>query len=161
MRLGKGTIFSKIDSGAYGDIFLNSVDGTVIKVFRKDNPLEHCREVYDNEIKAYSLALGDLNLKSYVPHYYGREQIDSVFDENGVENTEKYFLDLNFKMEFVDGKFIKIGSPLVSSQEASQVQGFFRQVGINFLRDASVTLNQQGKIEKVIDFSLKEIELFW
>jgi len=144
-------------SGYYAKIFLNYENKTVIKVFKSDETFDHCKNVYESEVKAYKLAESKEELKPYIPIFYGQEPSIEIFSKNGENISEKYFCDFNYKIELVEGEERKFGT--ITGDAAHYFPKLFLKAGINYYKDSSVFLDDKGNIKKFIDFATQEYEL--
>lgn len=153
-----GTDFAYLSEGAYGLVFVNASRTRVLKVFRRKEDVAHCREVYAVETEALVRSSSSEELRSLVPGYFGPRTDVIVTESGGKDVSEEFLPDLNYEMEYVEGHFQKIGS--IDPKESDRVRALFRSVGIAHAVDASVTLDTEGKVAKVIDFSMREIEVW-
>lgn len=152
-----GTDYSYLDEGAYGVIFADKVVGRIIKIFKRRLNEAHVRSVFRAEIDAYDLAASSTEVSSLIPSNFQIVIPRSIVDIHGGNVTDKFFPDLAFQTDLVDGYFHKIGA--IDSAEASRVRQLFRKAGIYHTSDMSVTVGTEGRIQKAIDFATVEYEL--
>ncbi len=147
--------------GAYSNVFIDKINGFAFKVFtkRKDTDELHSIKVFENEIKAFNLANKDEIFKSYIPNFYGKIKIQKIIDGKGNDISQDFYLDLNYKMEFIDGGFVKWNS--IGPSNKKEITAHLNRLKISHYLDSSVIVDHEGNIQKIIDFSIKEIELFW
>ena len=151
-----GTDFAYLSEGAYGLVFVNASRTRVLKVFRRKDDEAHCREVYAAETEALVRGNSLDDVRSLVPCYFGPRTDVVVTEDGGKDVSDEFFADLNYEMEYVEGHFQKIGS--IDRKASDPVRALFRSVGIAHTVDASVILDTEGKVTKVIDFAMREIE---
>ena len=151
--------YTYLSEGAYGVVFVNKTAGRIRKVaYRKQGADDaHCREVFDAEIKALKTAENSEILRTFVAAPIHAISGVSVVDRTGRNISDQFYEDLAFEAAFIPGQFVKIGT--IGEPERSRVINLFNSAGIAHVCDASVIF--EGQIKKVIDFALKEIELFW
>jgi hypothetical protein len=154
----KDTNFVYRTEGAFGLIFVDDARARVLKVFRRKSEAseEHCRLVFQAETGAYRLASNSPNLKGLVPAFHGVRPDLTVLDREGKDVSAKFIPGLAYEMDFIAGSFQKMGT--VQSDEVNRIKALFRAEGIAYLTDASVVM-LGGKIDKVIDFAVRDYEL--
>ncbi|ENH2499086.1 hypothetical protein ABVY78_004686 [Vibrio parahaemolyticus] len=145
------------DHGAYGLVAFTN-DGKAIKIFSKAHSKEQAINVFESECSAYNKALKCESLKSLVPQFHGKIIVESIINQSGIDITKDYFTELSYSMEFVDGKFRKLGE--IDSLEAQRVSQLFSDHGINYTRDSSAVLDSNGSVFKLIDFALEYFEVW-
>lgn len=140
--------------GVYSVVFF-SCDGKATKIFRKrlDAPRKHVEKVFNSEVTAYKIAQNNKNLRSLIPEFFGCVAVQCVKDHQGNDISSQSYLDLAYRMEKIEGDFVKLGS--LPSKMTKSVCQLFKSAGIHHVCDASV-VNRSGNIEKVIDFATKE-----
>jgi len=145
--------------GAYSFVFFPT-SSTAIKVFkcRTDASREHIENVFNSEIEAYGIATSNPELKNLVPNFYDKVKCEKIEDESGNDISINFHLDLAYKMEKIEGIFKKIG-PLPSKLKDPLIT-LFKSAGIKHVIDSSVILNNKNQITCVIDFAVKEYELY-
>lgn len=147
----RGTNFKYLTEGAYAAVFS---DGThVIKIFKSNKEKNHCTAVFCLEVTAYAIAMGEPELRSLVPGF--RTDL-TIEDSQKADVTAKFYSDLAYELDFIDGEFSKITA--ATQIERDRVTTLFRQHKISHMTDPSVLLSN-GRIVKIIDFSVEEIEL--
>lgn len=146
------------DGGAYGLVAFSEDMKTAIKVFSRSQELEQARNVYESEYTAYELAGKDKEASQLVPEFYGKPDIEKIIDEDGNDITHKYYTDLAFSMSYEEGLFVKFSQ--VNNDERNRVLKIFNSIGIRYLTDCSVLINNSGKVVKVIDFATQEFEVW-
>jgi len=147
------------DEGAYAYVFF-SPPGRATKIFKRRQPSEsgHVREVFESEVSAYEIASSVPALQRLTPAYYGKVAVRDVLDGQGRSIANLLFLDYAYQMDFVSGPFHKIGCMLPACYET--LEGSFRTHGIFHTKDASVVLDETSNVLCVIDFAVREYELF-
>jgi hypothetical protein len=150
----RGTDFRYLTEGAYSVVFSNGE--RVIKLFKSDKPKDHCTVVFGLEIAACAIAMGNRALRELVPQFYGIRGGLAVDDRDRKDVTSEFYNDLAYELEFVPGNFVKIVAAPKSEQE--RVVKLFQQNKINHMTDPSIIL-RDGRIVKVIDFAVAEVEL--
>ncbi|MDF0515753.1 hypothetical protein P0R31_00665 [Bradyrhizobium yuanmingense] len=155
----KGTEFIWFDEGAYGVVFVDKARKRVRKIYKAidGKPLAHCLEVFEAETQAYDIASRSDDLKAIVPVYYGKCEELVIMDGTGNDVTGELHPHLAFESEFIEGRFVK--SSFASEAERDRINELFWKSKILHTIDTSVCLTD-GKITKVIDFAMKEIELW-
>jgi hypothetical protein len=147
------------DEGAYGTVFFLLDQKKAIKVYKKhrDADTDHSRQTFKSETDALRIANGSEHLRDLVPRYCGVIDVEAILDESGADITERYLTDLSFEMEFIEGRFQKLG--VVSGEEYERIADLFAKEKIHYVKDACAIL-EDGKATKVIDFGMEEIELW-
>jgi hypothetical protein len=145
--------------GAYGTVFFFPEKKRAIKVYLKhrDADADHSHRTFESETKALIIANASEHLRQLVPEYFGVVEIEAILNENGNDITQRYLADLNFEMEFIEGHFQKLGA--VSGEEYNRVSNLFANEKIFYVKDACAIL-KDGKVTKIIDFGIEEIELW-
>ncbi len=156
----KGTGFSYLDEGAYSLVFVDRERRRIRKVYRNrsDADFDHVREVFEAETEAYAIASKADELKDLIPAYYGPVPGQTIIDASGNDVTGEFQAALAFEAEFVECSFRK--AIAASHNERTRVEDLFRKRGIHHVTDISVSI-VNGRITKVIDFAIKEVELWW
>ncbi len=161
MQLQKLQTWPKsFDDGFYGTVIFDRVKRTAIKIFKKSHSHDrsHIESTYRNEIAAYALANAHPDIQGHVPAFFGKQDIDSILDHNGNDISDQYYLDLNFKMEFIEGCFEKFGN--LPSEHSNTYAHLFKMAGINHYCDCNFIIDENG-VYKFIDISTKEIIPEW
>lgn len=156
----KGTNFAYLSEGAYAVVFVDREQGRIRKVYRNrpDAEHDHSREVFAAETEAYAIAASNAELKQLTPAYFGPVSDQVVVDALDNDVTREFHPELAFEAEFLECQFEKaICAP---ENERERVFKLFRDHGIAHMSDVSVCL-QNAQITKVVDFAIKEIELWW
>lgn len=154
-----GTQFKYLDEGAYGTVFVDRSCKRIRKLYRcGDKPEEHCREVFNSEMEALDIAISDDTLSQYVIGPVVRIDGYKVLNDVGYNVTEDFLDNAGFEGEFVEGTFQKIVN--VNAHNKNTLTEAFRAAGVDHVIDASVTLDREGNIKKIIDFGMRDIE-FW
>ena len=143
-----------INQGAYAWIILDEDTGYAVKVFKNNNDLQHITNVFNSEVKAYKIAMLHNELKVLVPEFYGTINIDKLTGCKEEFSEEKAYV-----MSRVKDSFIKIGEYIVSDSERVRIKSLFGNYGIKYLTDASVVLDDNNIITKVVDFAVEEYRL--
>lgn len=153
-----GTDFLYLDEGAYGVIFVSRDAGRIRKVYRRKHDEDHARAVFKAEADAYIRAESSPDLVSLVPAHFQICTRQQVIDRDGNDVSAEFFPDLAFEAEFVSALFHKIGD--IGGDEARRIRALFHAAGINHTTDMSVSLTEDGRISKVIDFAVEEHEVW-
>jgi len=150
--------------GAYGRIFINEGKSLAIKVFKVDHEdntekrKTYIHETFNNECEAYELASNCSDSKDYIPCFYGKSPINGdIKDQDSNIVNNQYYVEYAYRMEFIDGSFIKLADS--NSANKDEICGIFSNLGIKNIKDSSVVITD-GRISKLVDFSMKEIEYF-
>ena len=144
--------------GAYAVVFFQP-QGRATKVFKRrfDCKETHVRNVFQSEVHAYELACKVPELSSIIPEYFRIVNLAYILDPQGRSIIGEFLPDCAYQMSFAQGTFIKSG--MLSSYQ--NLSNLFRRHGINHLIDASVVLDDCGKVRSVIGFAVKEHELVY
>jgi hypothetical protein len=155
----EGSNFNYYTEGAYGIIFRDRNAGRIRKVYRArpDTSKAHCQDVFKAEITAYEIASKDRELNELIPAYYGTCSGLTIVDVTGKNVTQEFYPDLAFEAEFIDCDFQKLA--VATRVEQARVIKLLQTKGIRHVIDTSVCLDQNGRIRKIIDFAMQEIEL--
>jgi len=156
----EGSNFNYYTEGAYGIIFRDQEAGRICKVYRArpDVNKTHCQEVFEAEVNAYEIASKDSELRELVPAYYGTCSGLTIVDGAGTNVTQEFYSDIAFEAEFIDCDFQKLA--VASRDEQARVMQLLGRKGIRHVIDTSVCLDENGQIRKMIDFAMREIELW-
>lgn len=146
------------NSGAYGLVVFIEDKSKAVKIFKKKECKNHVLNVYNSEVEAYRKTENCEKAKLLVPAFYDSVCVRQVIDSTGKDITERFYTDLVYVMSFEEGCFQKL--ELISNVEKERVTAIFNKVGIYYLTDASVTLDDLGKVKKVIDFAIQEFEVW-
>lgn len=151
------TGFEHLSEGVYSIVFVDCAKRRILKVFSKAQgfDFEHSKKVFDSEVEAYKIAMKASELKDLVPKFFGTRRGLLVEDKCGTDVTNEFHPDLASELEFISDDFIKINEAPGSDWE--QITRAFKDRGIEYMSDASVTIKNE-KIQKVIDFAIKEFE---
>lgn len=141
--------------GHFGCVIFDA-NKVATKIFRRHPTIseEHTKKVFYSEVAAYQIAMGNDILNLITPKFYGITRCTSVLDQNNADISSKYYLNLAYQMEAIDGIFVETG---VSDPD---IEGIFHNAGIAYTKDYA-TIMKNGKIIYVIDFATEEHELFW
>jgi hypothetical protein len=144
----EGSNFDYYSEGAYGIIFRDRGAGRNRKVYRArpDGNKAHCQDVFEAEVKAYGIASNDHELKELTPTYYGTCPGLTIVDETGKNVTQEFYPDLAYEAEFIDCDFQKFA--VATSEEQGRVRALLGRKGIRHVIDASVCLDESGRIKK-------------
>lgn len=140
--------------GVYATVFF--VDGAAVKVFkRRENVArDHVRNVFKSEVTAYCHSATIADISQFTKNFIGVTEACRIEDRDGLDISQKYYLNYAYKMKRLNKEPQKIGD---LDQEFSQyIQGLFQQAGIWYMRDCSVFLNRDGQLANVIDFAIQE-----
>ena len=150
----------KFEQGAYAIVFLDFDNELATKVFKRSKAVAHATETFECEVAAYKIAISCSETESYVPTFFGPQDIGRIELNGQVRDGSDLYLDLNYQMELLPGRFRKIGN-FPYPNDAEFVAGLFRNAGIRHMRDASVTTDSDNNILKVVDFSIRDVEEEW
>ncbi len=146
--------------GAYGKVFFrkNNTDNVAIKVFfnRGDNPDDHIEKTFNSEVDAYNIIKNNKDLSKFIPKFYGKVVVDKIINEDGEDISNMFFLNYAYKMEYIEGDFVKYGS----NDNKCNILKSFMYEGVHNVADCSAILNNDGKPTKIIDFATEEFELY-
>lgn len=148
----------KYGEGAFACVFFDNF-GSATKIFwkKKDIPREDIEKVFQYEVDAYKKATDEKSsIKKYVPEFFGTitGNQKKIVDSFGNDISDKFHLDLAYKMKKIDGDFKKIG---LNDEKLIEL---FKQEGIKYVRDCSVLIDKDQNILCVIDFATKAHEIF-
>lgn len=150
---------TEYDEGIYGGVFFIKSENKAIKVFKRtENKYEQVDNVFKSEVEAYKLIELSDTLKKITPNFYGTVEISSIFDENGMDISDNFYLDKAYQIEYVEGDFKKIGNFDINIKD--QIFSIFNKEGIRYVQDASVIF-ENNEVKCVIDFAVKYYEQFW
>lgn len=150
---------AEYDEGTYGRVFFIKSENKAIKVFKRtENKYKQVDNVFKSEVQAYKLIELSDTLKKITPNFYGTVKISSIFDENGMDISDNFYLDKAYQMEYVEGVFEKIGS--FDGNIRTLIFSIFDEAGIKYVKDASIIF-KDNEVKCVIDFAAEEYELFW
>lgn len=153
----EGTDFEYLSEGAYAVAFYDRKSGKVRKVFKRNAENDkNSADSFEVECNAYELASKVDRLRALIPAYFGTVRGAIIRDQHGVNLSREFCTDRIIEMEYVSGQFQKINGV----RDAEDIKALFHKHGIMGMSDASVTL-AGGKILKVIDFGLREIDPQW
>ena len=140
--------------GSYGVVFFDE-SGFAIKVFKRkiDVPEEHVQATFKSEVAAYEIASKTIELRPYVPEFFGVVNCTKIFDATGNEISNEFYLSLSYKMKKIDGIFEKCGL------QDDRLRAAFNSAGIFHTKDASV-LFEDGAVKFVVDIAIEEHELW-
>ena len=128
---------------------------------KKLNMDEHVANVFESEVKAYQLVQQSSELKKITPDFFGMVTIDAIYSLEGKNVSEDFYLNKAYKMTYLNGEFIKLGEININEDEKCKLITNFNDVGINYIKDSSVIIDETNQIKYIIDFAEKEIELWW
>lgn len=152
-------LYTKPIEGCYGEIFIDEKTNTVVKVFKKRKDLEKdfINNVYNSELEAYEILKNIPGIIQYIPKYYGKIDLDKILDIDNKDISENYYLDFNFKLEYISGHFQKYGN----NSHTCEILKKFKNAGISYVKDCSAVLNEKKEPIKIIDFATKEYVPKW
>jgi len=146
------------NQGVYGRVFYKKDNSQkrAVKVFFKstDKSNEHINNTFKSEVDAYNIICKNQELQNYIPKFYGQISIDKIIDKNGIEISDKYYLEYAYEMEFIEGTFRKYGN----NYTTCNILKAFIEEGVANMKDCSAII-KDGKPIKIIDFSTEEFEL--
>lgn len=143
-------------------------DGTGKQSIGKSRTNEYYKNVFETEATAYELAQNSETLKKFTPLYFGKVNIDKVFD-NGNDVTYQYLKDCCFKMNYIQGDTYKLleilNNPICCRKfkmnfnfKLEDLMKEFKNNKINYLKDATA-ITQVG-LFKIIDFAKEDSSNF-
>jgi quinolinate synthase len=144
------------DQGACGLVFFINNKNKAIKVFFNKNEVARTKNVFLSETNAYLKAQKCSKAKLLTPHYYGKVKITRIIDSKGMDISNKYHMNLAYKMSYESGCFSKLG--YAPEKEQLRIKEIFTNIGVNFMQDSSVILSSDKVVIKVIDFAVREYE---
>lgn len=140
--------------GAYAIVVFDKEKKRAYKIFKQRDDMNHLSNVFNSEVKAYEIAMADKELSNYIPKYFGKISIGKLANaQDAIVNDKAY------EMELIEGNFIKI-SLLSPSPENCKILERFKKKGVEYLKDASVILDEHSRISKIIDFATEEFEVW-
>jgi hypothetical protein len=146
-------------SGSYADVFVSEDRSRCWKVFRLQSASMRSSEVFDSEVKAYSLLSQYPALARHAPTFFGTINCEArVTDDNIMDVSHEYFSNLMYQMEFCDLYFRKLGS--FPFEKTASLRKQLSAIGIHHLSDASIGFKNESGECKLIDFAIHEIELW-
>jgi hypothetical protein len=151
-----GFRYEYIDEGAFGAIFKNNAKNTVIKLFQAMTERRNAELTYQAEVEAYVL-LSSSAMSDLAPRFIGRLD-QPVMVQDLPTNHQGFHNDLGYEMEFLSGRFVKVGAGSEFSNLAV-IRMDLRQIGIAHTSDISV-LESDGAVTKIIDFATHEIQIW-
>lgn len=86
-----------------------------------------------------------------VPKFLGMVSVEKIINEEGRDVSEEFYLDCAYKMERINGRFVK-GIP----PELQGVVEKFKSKGIVRCSDISYVQTEEGRYV-LVDFSVKEL----
>ncbi|UVC08991.1 hypothetical protein IHQ71_28425 [Rhizobium sp. TH2] len=130
------------------------------KLYRHEGRAEqHCRDVFDSEWQALTIASCTETLGKFVIAPIFRVGEYEVIDVSGQNITGDFLEKAGFEGAFIDGTFEKIA--MVDAPNKGTLTAALLASGISHFIDASVTLDGNGNIEKIIDIGMRDIVLEW
>lgn len=150
-----GTNFVYLTAGAYADIFVDRDAKRARKVFRLRRKRDAADDSFKTEIAAYVAAIGHDEVRELVPAFWGAIASPPILDDQGVDRSDHFYLDLCYELDLVEGHFQKFGVLPTSTQE--ELRRKFQGAGIHAIVDASVATVPDGSM-KVIDFGIAGVE---
>lgn len=149
------TNFVYLTAGAYADIFVDRHAKRVRKVFRLRNKRDAAYDSFKTELAAYLVAIDHQEVRELVPAFWGAITSPPILDDQGVDRSDHFYLDLCYELELIEGYFEKFGVLPTSAQK--ELQRRFQAAGIHAIVDASVATFPDGSM-KVIDFGIAGVE---
>ena len=144
--------------GAYSIVELNCDTGRATKLFKNSHDISHTNDVFNSEVAAYKTASENPELAELIPKFFGVVSVSNVLTKNSKFDINNFHPELAYQMSLEKGSFMKIGS--LHNGEGERIKKLFRASGINHMNDASVLVDENIKILKVIDFAMQEYELW-
>lgn len=141
--------------GYHGVVFFHG--GRATKVFQRRDGVPS-EQVFLSELRAFEIVSTVPELQAVTPRFYGKVDVADVLDRAGHSILGHFCMPvLAYQMEFVQGHFRKVGELVGGEFDAHRA--LFLKHGIAYTRDCSVTLDDAGAPECVIDFAIEEFEL--
>lgn len=144
--------------GTYGHVFFVNEKTMAVKVFSINHNTEQAQKVFNAEVDAYEIATKHNDASSFLPRYYGIQKINKIVID-GYDVTSEFHLDLAYAMSFEKGHFKKIRDYDVSPFSRDNVMSYLHSIGVMHVSDASVTIDNNGNILKIIDFAIREYSM--
>ena len=133
-------------------------------MFGESTVNEFRREIFKSEFDAYLKVQESMVLKTFTPTFYGVQRFDQIL-RFGKDITKEYLMDCCLKLEYIDGDDYKIVELLAYDIgedvekkfgiKISTIISEFKNIGIMYLEDASVIVNQNDL--KFIDFGIRRV----
>jgi len=147
----------KLYHALYSDIF--AAEDRVYKLFKKYNDPnfdDRSRTKFTAQCDAYVRAAGDTIIGRHVAEYYGACSVERVLDADGVDVTNRYFLDACYGIERLYGPDLKVNDEEILSNCAYvfEIRRRFEDFGID-TSDSSVFFFNDPDRFKLIDFETR------
>lgn len=150
----------KKNNGCYAEVALYDESKKAIKIFKKHEAgEEHVKNVFNSEVEAYKIASQNKLLSQYIPKFFGECKIEKVFDEYGNDISDKFVLECAYEMELITDTIISNQSGY-GRKNYEYIMKIFKDEGIYHLSDIAYTLDEEDNINKIIDFAVKEYQLW-
>ena len=160
-------------AGYFSHVFFTE-DNRVVKLFLKkegaaftaeapqnpDDNIVVSRAVWESECEAYELVTKMPTLVELIPRYFKREIIKDVIGKSGQSIASSYILDCAYSLEYIPGSDFKVNEyrgPL--RDEITSAVERLRQAGVNYVHDASVIIDPNGSIFRLIDFGTWDAQM--
>ena len=146
------------DYGAYGLVVFIENGTKAVKIFKRTHAEEQANNVFNSEVEAYEKVSSDPKASEITPKYFGKETIQQVIDKDGNDVTNEYYTKLAYVMSYEEGPFYKLNT--INEIQWKQIHNIFKPIGVRYLIDCSVSLNEHHEVKCVIDFATTEYELW-
>jgi hypothetical protein len=168
LTLKDGSRVPYVTQGAYADVF---IDRHVYKVFKvePENGLRETprsvldqkrRDTFETQVDAYKIAARDAVVAPHVPKLLGVGTAIAVHDAAGNDVSREYHLECSYEMELQQGQAQDLDH--LSDNAPQHIKDFAErcmQIGIEYVRDASVFHRDYPETFVMIDFGTKEIDM--
>ena len=149
---------NQFDCGAYGLVVFIKNRSKAVKIFKRTHTEEQANNVFNSEVEAYEKVSSDPKALEITPKYFGKETIEQVIDKDGSDVTNDYYTELAYVMSYEEGPFYKLNS--IDEIQKEKIKNILQPLGILYLIDCSVSLNEHREVKYVIDFGIAEYEVW-
>jgi hypothetical protein len=147
------------ESGVYGTVFFVD-DQLAVKVFKKHRTPEEndvAVKTFNSECEAYEIAARSDQISKYTKHFHRKVVVCEIVGEDGTDKSDHYLLECAYSMTRLHGTSQKIGT--FESSKYQWLKDDFKEHGILYMEDCSLFLDDNEKLESVIDFGVNGFEL--
>lgn len=145
--------------GAYALVFFDKERGLAFKLFKTsawDDTFsdDERKRTFGYELEAYQIAHDDETLRNYIPRFHGQIQVTKVIDTDGTDISGRFFLDLCYALDLVQGSEDKILQQYGRLPHVKDMVQKFHSRGIRYLEDASIFHATDPEKMKIIDIAV-------
>ncbi|QMU58542.1 MAG: hypothetical protein GKR98_10265 [Boseongicola sp.] len=153
-----GTEFNFHNFGSEGIIFRDRAAGLIRKIYSSERDRKFAEQDFKSEIEAFGIAMKSPEISASIPGKFRILDTQTVVDEKGECVSNQYFPDLAFEAEFINLRFVEIGS--LPNSESSAIERKFKKVGINYTGDMAIAFSEDRLCYKVVDFKVRGQEIW-